>query len=101
MLYFGPTYRKNDQYRQDYVLEAVDVKSISTGIALGGIFLLPIISRPLQCILSNKLLVTPTKVEVVRRRILLKTIFIIQCLTLNFATVIFAVYVCRTSPTSN
>ena len=47
MLYFGPTYRKNDQYRQDYVLEAVDVKSISTGIALGGIFLLPIISRPL------------------------------------------------------
>lgn len=89
MVYFGPTYRVNDSMRQEIFLDSDDVNAISLAAMVGAIALLPIISEPISWLLSNK------------RCVVLKAMFILGCLIVNFSTVAVAIWVCNSCPTAN
>lgn len=99
MAYFGPSYRQGDILRQDSFVDSTDVTEIYKATAVGAFALLPIMSSPLNWLLSN--LVKANPVEVVRRRMVLRALFIIMCLAINVTTVLMAIWVCQNSPTAN
>lgn len=99
MAYFGPSYRQGDILRQDSFVDSTDVTEIYKATAVGAFALLPIMSSPLNWLLSN--LVKANPVEVVRRRMVLRALFIIMCLAINVTTVLMAIWVCKNAPTAN
>ena len=99
MAYFGPTYRQGDILRQDSFVDSTDVTEIYRATAVGAFALLPIVSSPVNWLLSN--LVKTSPVEVVRRRMVLRALFTVVCLAINVSTVLMAVWVCQNAPTAN
>lgn len=99
MAYFGPNYRQGDMLRQDSFVDSTDVTEIYKATAVGAFALLPIMSSPINWLLSN--LVNANPVEVVRRRMILRALFTIMCLAINVSTVLMAIWVCQNAPTAN
>ena len=101
MIYFAPSYRQEDKFRQELFLDSADVNSVTLIATVGSVFLLPLMSSPFAALMSNKLIVSDQKVEIIRRRAVLRAVFNVLCLLVNISTVGVAIWVCKKAPTTN